>query len=138
MLRLATGKLRSLRLRISADIGRISFPQLTSGTSAWSRPDPIPRTIHPTCLVPSRANRDALQRGFAEFVGAFTLIFVVSLDIFMGGPFTGAAMNPARAFGPELVQNVWSDGWVYYLGPAPGRPAADEVEEPAPGRAATE
>jgi glycerol uptake facilitator-like aquaporin len=30
----------------------------------------------------------------------------------MGGPFTGAAMNPARAFGPEIVQNVWTNAWV--------------------------
>ena len=42
----------------------------------------------------------------------------------MGGAFTGAAMNPARAFGPQLVQNVWSDAWVWYLGPAIGAVAA--------------
>ena len=26
-----------------------------------------------------------------------------------GGPLTGAAMNPARAFGPELIQRDWSE-----------------------------
>ena len=29
-------------------------------------------------------------------------------------------MNPARAFGPQLVQSVWSDGWIYYVGPLLG------------------
>ena len=34
---------------------------------------------------------------------------------------TGAAMNPARAFGPEVVYNVWeSYTWIYYAGPAVG------------------
>jgi hypothetical protein len=42
------------------------------------------------------------------------------MDVFMGGPLTGAAMNPGRAFGPELVQNFWGEAWVYYLGPALG------------------
>jgi hypothetical protein len=29
-------------------------------------------------------------------------------------------MNPARAFGPQLVQSVWSDAWVWYAGPILG------------------
>lgn len=98
-------------------------------------------------------------RGSFRSIAGLAIGFTISLDIFMGGPFTGAAMNPARAFGPQLVQNVWSDGWVYYLGPALGavmaalayeflylRPVSPEpvgppetgLEEPAPGRAATE
>ena len=62
--------------------------------------------------------------------GAFTSIaglaigLTITLDILAGGPLTGAALNPARAFGPQLVQNVWSDGWVYYVGPLVGGAAA--------------
>jgi len=29
-------------------------------------------------------------------------------------------MNPARAFGPELIQHHWSDAWVWYAGPFAG------------------
>jgi aquaporin TIP len=96
-------------------------------------------------------------RGAFRSVAGLAIGFTISLDIYMGGPFTGAAMNPARALGPQLVQNVWSDGWVWYLGPVIGgvlaalayewlylRPLEPEpvgppetgIEEPAPGRAA--
>jgi len=53
----------------------------------------------------------------------------ITLDILMGGPLTGAAMNPARAFGPELVQNFWSHAWIYYVGAPLGAVAAAGLNE---------
>lgn len=44
----------------------------------------------------------------------------VLIDHFVGVPLTGASMNPARSFGPALVANVWTDHWVYWLGPLAG------------------
>jgi aquaporin TIP len=85
------------------------------------------------------------RRTFRSIAG-LAIGFTISLDIFMGGPFTRA-------------ERLWSDGWLYYLGPALGAvlaglayewlylrplgpepvgPAETGVEEPAPGRAATE
>ncbi len=45
---------------------------------------------------------------------------VLAFDILVGGPFTGAAMNPARAFGPALASNFWGTQLVYWVGPIIG------------------
>jgi len=45
---------------------------------------------------------------------------VLTMGIFAGGPLTGAAMNPARAFGPALAQGFWTDHAVYWIGPIIG------------------
>jgi aquaporin TIP len=59
-------------------------------------------------------------RGTFASIAGLAIGFTITLDIFMGGPYTGAAMNPARALGPQLVQGFWDDAWVYYLGPLVG------------------
>jgi aquaporin TIP len=59
-------------------------------------------------------------RGAFGKVAGLAIGFVILMDIMMGGPFTGAAMNPARAFGPALAGGVWDDHWVYWLGPVAG------------------
>jgi aquaporin Z len=97
-------------------------------------------------------------RGAFKQISGLAIGFTITLDILMGGVLTGAMMNPARAFGPMLVGNVWTHHWwVWYVGPFAGaviaaslyellylRPARPEpvgppetgVEEPRPGDAA--
>lgn len=61
----------------------------------------------------------------APKIGGFGIGLTVCVDILMGGPITGAAMNPARAFGTLLAggpatDHLWSQHWVYWLGPVTG------------------
>ncbi|MDQ3876479.1 MAG: aquaporin, partial [Actinomycetota bacterium] len=58
--------------------------------------------------------------GSFKAIAGLAVGFAVTFDVLVGGPLTGAAVNPARAFGPELVQNAWSDAWVWYAGPFVG------------------
>jgi aquaporin Z len=53
-------------------------------------------------------------------VGGLAIGFAVLADILMGGPLTGAAMNPARWFGPAAVTGVWTDSYVWVVGPLIG------------------
>src|SRR5436189_4085769 len=57
-------------------------------------------------------------------VGGFGIGLVLLFDILMGGPLTGAAMNPARAFGPALVANDWHGHAAYWIGPLFGAAVA--------------
>lgn len=96
-------------------------------------------------------------RGAFASIAGLAIGLTITLDIYIGAKYTGAAMNPARAFGPDLVQNYWSDAWVWWVGPLAGgalaallyeylylRPVSPEpvgppetgLEEPRPGDAA--
>jgi aquaporin Z len=96
-------------------------------------------------------------RGAFKSIAGFAIGLTVGADILLGGPLTGAAMNPSRAFGPQLVEWEWANGWIWYLGPLigggiaalayeylylrplrplPVGPPESGVEEPRPGDAA--
>ena len=56
----------------------------------------------------------------APKVGGFGVGLVLLFDILVGGPLTGSAVNPARAFGPALVSGQWVGQIVYWVGPILG------------------
>jgi MIP family channel proteins len=68
-------------------------------------------------------------RGTFKSIAGLAIGLTITIDILFGGPFTGAAMNPARAFGPELIGNHWTDAWVWYAGPILGAVVAAVMYE---------
>lgn len=55
-----------------------------------------------------------------QHIGGFCIGLTVAFDILAGGPLTGAAMNPARTFGPALAAGFWDNHLVYWIGPLLG------------------
>ena len=62
--------------------------------------------------------------GRAPKLASLFIGLTVTLDIFIGGPITGAAMNPARWFGPAVAGGGLGNFWIYLAGPAAGALAA--------------
>jgi MIP family channel proteins len=56
------------------------------------------------------------ERGAAGLaIGSMVLLAAV-----MGGPLSGASLNPARSLGPALVSGTLSNQWLYVLAPSIG------------------
>jgi MIP family channel proteins len=53
-------------------------------------------------------------------IGGLAIGFAIAADILMGGPLTGAAMNPARWLGPAAETRIWDNWYVWIIGPALG------------------
>jgi aquaporin TIP len=66
-------------------------------------------------------------RGAFKSIAGLAIGLTITIDILFGGPFTGAAMNPARAFGPQVVGDYWTHGWVWYAGPILGAAVASVI-----------
>jgi len=49
---------------------------------------------------------------------------VVGIEVMLMGTLAGAAMNPARAFGPYIFLGSWETYWIYAIGPVIGIAAA--------------
>ncbi|KAB1204366.1 Aquaporin TIP4-1 [Morella rubra] len=78
-------------------------------------------TVYGTIVDPKKGSIDGL--------GPTLTGLVVGANILAGGAFSGAAMNPARAFGPALVSGDWTDHWVYWVGPLIGGGLAGFIYE---------
>ena len=68
------------------------------------------------CIDPARPKWDKF---LAPAVG-----LVVFLEIYFAGPYSGASMNPARSFGPALVEGRTEYHWLYFSAPLFGAAVA--------------
>ena len=67
------------------------------------------------------------HRTGARTIAGLAIGLAVTMGILAGSWVSGATMNPARAFGPELIQQDFADFWIWYLGPIIGAVAAAVV-----------
>ena len=96
--------------------GNLAATQPQAGMALAAAGFEVVLTFGMVLLVLSMANGPKLNGPFIPLaVGAY----VMSLGT-MGGPFQGAAMNPARAFGPDVARGDLSTWWVYVVGPVLG------------------
>jgi MIP family channel proteins len=58
--------------------------------------------------------------GRAGNLAPLAIGMTLTLNIIMGGALTGAAFNPARAFGPMVATGNFSDAWLYMAAPIVG------------------
>src|SRR5437870_12793012 len=56
----------------------------------------------------------------APKIGGFGIGLAIFVCALVGGPFTGAIMNPARAFGPAIIAWQLTAQYVYWVGPLLG------------------
>ncbi|KAL3835333.1 hypothetical protein ACJIZ3_010069 [Penstemon smallii] len=104
LLRLATDGMRPVGVSVAAGVGGLSALLmeiiLTFG---------LVYTVFATAIDP--------KRGSLGTIAPLAIAFIFGANVLVGGPFSGASMNPARAFGPALLGWRWRDHWIYWLGP---------------------
>lgn len=66
---------------------------------------------------------------YASPIGGFAIGLCLFFGTMVGGPFTGASMNPARTLGPAVVAGEWAMQWVYWVGPILGGALAGATYE---------
>jgi MIP family channel proteins len=60
------------------------------------------------------------ERGTLRSIAGFAIGLSYTLGVLVAWPLTGAALNPARAFGPALAATHWANHGVYWVGPLAG------------------
>jgi aquaporin Z len=74
-------------------------------------------------VIMAVATDQRVADGFAPIAVGLT----VGFGALMGGPLTGASMNPARSFGPAVIGDLWQAHWIYWLAPITGMITAARV-----------
>jgi len=113
-----------------AGLLRLSLPKLVLKQAAYGTPSVVKGLSNgQAVLIEAILTFFLVWVVFATAIdpeGAFNKIaglaigLVITMDILMGGFFTGAAMNPARHFGPALFASSWTGWWIYWVGPVAG------------------
>jgi aquaporin Z len=68
-------------------------------------------------------------RGTFRSIAGLAIGLTVAFGVLAAEPLTSAMMNPARAFGPQLIDTSFDDFWIWYAGPILGGAIAALVYE---------
>ena len=120
---LAGAMLASAALRLLLGSGKAMGATLPSGPAWQSFAVELAFTFLLFLVVLRVSGQDAERGpGAGLAIGA-----VVALEALVGGPVSGASMNPARSFGPAVVSGAWDSHWVYWVAPMTGAILASPV-----------
>jgi aquaporin Z len=108
------------------------FPTGAGDATGWGVPRISPFITYPQAIVLEAVLTVFLVSAVfgtavspsAPKIGGFGIGLVLLFDILAAGPLTGAAMNPARAFGPAVAANDWHAQGAYWVGPLLGAAVA--------------
>ena len=62
----------------------------------------------------------AVDHRTGRAISGLAIGLTITMDIYAGGAASGAMMNPARAFGPQLIRGHFADAWIWWVGPIAG------------------
>jgi aquaporin Z len=104
-------------LALIGDFGNLGATEPGSGVTDWEAMGiELLLTVGLVSTILGTAAR-------AQNVGALSAVGVggyIALAGLWSSPISGASMNPARSFGPDLVNWDFSNYWVYLVGPIAG------------------
>lgn len=109
-----------LRVILTGTTSRLGATILAEGISPWQ--GLVLEAVLTFFLVNAvlLAPREEKNLALGGVIVGLTLVFCILL----GGPLTGASLNPARTFGPALLTGTLGQFWIYLLGPLGGAAAA--------------
>lgn len=103
-------------LDAAKDKSELGFPHLAIEYDAWRG---VILELLLTFLLVFAFWRMVIDPPTSQVYG-FVVGGVLGLSILVGGPLTGAALNPARVFGPALLTRDFADHWIFWIGPLLG------------------
>lgn len=69
----------------------------------------------------------AVSKKASPAASGIAIGMTLTAAILIGGPLTGASLNPARTFGPAIASGFYLNLWVYFVGPIAGALIASAV-----------
>jgi aquaporin Z len=113
---------------LAVSVARVLLPVSLGDLVAWGTPSISPRVTFAQGVMLEALFTFFLMSGVmgtivaknAPRIGGFGVGLTLIFAILVGGPLTGAALNPARAFGPAVISGNMTAQAAYWIGPILG------------------